>query len=327
MNMTEAFKQLNKILQESTASDEYSQVLQDMDQLDHEIKELQRHKEQSWNKKRSETAKAEAEELSKLRKELSALSDTYTNWRRVTTYDGDVDWDFDIDYEKQKAVAKQEAELKNKLKELETRYNEILASVKAEHEASFADTTRDITDKTSAFKAKKARKEEIFNRVKEEERAELDELLKKITAQLPVAADSSNISLFKGHLILGLHSKTFTFDIDYELIDFSNDTASIDTNKVEEQLKNSTEGEDFWGDIADSLEIDYKNIQSAAEGDLLDIPGSTWKLAYDFDVDYDEPEVHSYRSGDATYWEPAWDDIDYDETINWTATCYLMKKF
>lgn len=328
MNIAEAFEQLNSLneqLLESAATDEYRQILGEIDQLERDVKDLQKQKAQSWNNDYSKKFEEETRALNQLRKELEILRSSYVRWYRIADHWGDVDWDYDIDNVKKQEVAEQEAELEAKLKTLEARYNEIVAGVKAEHEADFATHTQTVFDKTSALKNKKERKETVFKTIVEEERPEIEKVLSELVAGEEVSIGWDQIKIHNNLIYLPI-TKTFSYNVDPDDFDFDDDIIFND-RRIEDYI-NEQGIEDLYI-IADYLGLDQDKITTAVDADksiLVDIPNSTWKLNTEFDTDFEEPNivVHGW-SGDG--WnEPREFNYDYDDSIEYEITYYLTKE-
>jgi hypothetical protein len=329
MNILEAFQELDKSMTESASTDEFKQLLMEINRLDKEIKELQSKKQSEWTTTYSKKFEKEAKELAQLKKDLQELRNSYREYSHTERErDDDRYFYYDVyvdNADKKAAVAEHEAELTTKLAELESKYQEIVNSIKAEAEAD--DTNTALKTKSTTLGTKNERKAAILKKIIEEERPELEELVKKINTVTTVTADFNSLSAGNGTLIFRFTSTPFTYEIDYDRIDVDDGEATINTSGIEDALNEDVFENGFLYDVGYSLDLPEDEIENWDEGEAIEIPGSTWKLWKVYDISYDEPEVHSYSSGRATYWEPDWDDIDYDEEINWTVTCFLVKDF
>jgi hypothetical protein len=313
-------------LVESAATDEYRQLLGEIDQLETEVKDLQKQKAQSWNSEYSKKFAEETKALNQLRMELVDLKKSYEHWYRVADHWGNVDWDFDIDEEKKQEVAEQEAELEARFRELETKYNEIVAGVKAEHEADFAAHTQTISDKTSVLKNKKARKEAAFKAIVEEERPELEKILEELVTSKEVLVNWDQVKIHNGLIFVPI-TKTFDYEVDPDDIDIEQDDTSFNETRIEEYT--DEQGIEGLYTIADYLGLDQSELETAISAEkevLLSIPNSSWKLSTSFDTEFDEPNITVYGwSGDG--WnEPREFNYDYDEYVKCEVTYYLNKE-
>lgn len=330
MDMTEAFKQLDKILQESTATDNLKQLLTEIDQLDNGIKELWAQKDNSWKTEYSKKFEKESAELLQLKNELRDLIDTYRH-KYYTDWDSDGDptnFEYSIDEKKKSEVAEREADIRKRLAGVEARYDKLVAEVKAEHEASFADHTAAIADKSSVLKTKKERKKEIFNKIVEEEQLELEKLLNKIIAAKEVTADPRQITLHKGSLYVSL-TKTFDCEVEEnDLIFDDNNEPSFDSNRIEASASED-QGDEGLYMIAEYLGINKDIVYQALKSEQainLEIPNSTWKLCTKFDIEVGEPHINVNGWFGDGWNEPREFDYDYDDTVECTATYYLIKE-
>lgn len=330
MDMTEAFRQLDEILQESTATDNLKQLLTEIDQLNNNIKDLWAQKDNSWKTEYSKKFEKESAELLQLKNELRDLIDTYRH-KHYTDWDSDgdpTDFEYSIDEKKRSEVAEREADIRKRLAEVQARHDKLAAEVKAEHEASFAGHTAAIADKSSVLKTKKERKEEIFNKIVEEEQPELEKLLSKIIAAKEVMADPRQITLHKGSLYVSL-TKTFDCEVNEgDLMLDDNEEPSFDSNRIA-ALVSEDQGTDGLYTIAEYLGISDDVIYSALKSGQvanLEIPNNTWKLSTDFDIEVGEPRIEVNGWVGDGWGEPREFDYNYDDTIECTATYYLIKE-
>ena len=328
MNLTEALKQLDA-LNESVATDEYKQILSDIQKLDSEIQELQRQKAKSWENNYTKKFETETKQLNQLRKELEDLKKSYQEvWYTEREEDDDRYYYYDVyrdNPEKKAAVADKENELSKKLVELETRYEEIVASIKTEHETDFAAQTKSITDKSASLKNKQERKKEIFQKILEEERSELERILKKISDR-SIYIDWVHFSIRKNKLIIPLVKK-HSVTIDQDDFEFDTDgVASFNSTSVESNIDD--EAIEMLQQIAYDLGVDDTQIDEWLNKKEINcpIPKSSWLLSNNWDTDLQEPDYHVggwYGDG----WnEPREFDFDFDDEVDCNIIFYLIKE-
>jgi hypothetical protein len=318
MNIFEAFAQLD-ILNEA-AADDLRNVATEIAGLEKEINELQDQKRKNAGSLTKETA-----EIDQLKAELAELKKSYQEFSHTEReYDDDRYWDYDVfvdNKEKKAAVAAQEAALLQKLAELEANYKKLKTEITAEQD-------KGIADRKVALKAKQDSKNTAIKAIVEEDRVELDKLINEINkySDFKARPDWNKLAYRNDKIYLPLIGETKTYDVDYDDINFdSDDEPFVNTEKIMEYLEE--EARDDLGYLADILDIE-DNFDAIIPSDvLLEIPDCAWKLLANCDIDTEgEPEIHNYEYHRATYWEPAYDDIDYDKTWKWNAVFYLVKE-
>lgn len=195
--------------------------------------------------------------------------------------DGDRYYDWPVyrdNPDKKAAVAEEEARLEALLKELEAKYAEVEAQIKAEYEKDFAGHTKALADKAAALGIKKATKTDTLNSIIAEERPELEKLLAKVSNI--VTPDWKNVSYDKNQnrLYLGLISAPTTYDVDYDDIEFDSDEPYIDSDALEQTIQE--EAEEIFIEVASDLGVDEVALDALddiakAEGELLTLTEST----------------------------------------------------
>ncbi len=329
MKLTEAFEQLD-LINESANTDEYSQILADIEKLDNEIRTLQGEKAKSWNSEYSKKFEQEAKELNDLRRELYKLIKSYQYVAHVWyDEDGHADYDYEDDPELKAKVADQEAELRARLTELEAQYEKIVQGYKDEHEKAFAGHTADIAAKTQVLDDKKTRKKAVFADIVEEVRPELEELINRIGEGLSV--DWKHISINNGQLIVPISKSASDSYVD-DYYDFDTDdygpTITFDTEKFEDDCKESAL-EDDLPQVAYNLDIPESDIDTwltEDEGATIEIPASTWLLCNECYIEAEEPHIRVGQYYGDGWNEPRELDYEYDSDVTYHITYYLIKK-
>jgi hypothetical protein len=302
--MLEAFEQLNKL--NESATDDFRDIAADLTVLEKEIKDLELKR---FKNGQNLNDGPEANEIKQLKSELRDLQKSYQEFSHTErVYDDDRYWDDDIfvdNEEKKAAVADQEAALVKKLDELEAKYKELEANMHAE-------TDKSIVDKKAALKSKQELKDSALKAIVEEDRAELEKIISKINNEyLEVTPDWDNITHYNGKIFLSLFNKTETYEIDsVDDIDYDDDEPVIKTDRILDDLQMEADEE-------------AKSIANELNSELT----GSWKLLDGCDVEpLNEPEVHHYSYTPATYWDTASEDLDYDETLEYKITYYLVKE-
>ena len=313
MNIFEAFAQLDRL--NEAASDDLRSVAAEIANLEKEINDLKDQK-----RKTAGSFTKEAEEIDQLKAELEELKKSYKEFSHMEReYDDDRTWDYEVfvdNKEKKAAVADKEAALLKKLAELEANYKKLKAEATAEHD-------KGIADRTATLNTKKDVKSATIKAIVEEDKAELDKLITTINEYVTVTPNWNGLLYKNDKIYLELVGEMQECRVDYDDIVFESDDPYIDIERLYEYLEETAE-EDLGG-IADALET--TDISHASKNDLLEIPGSSWKLLVNYEIDTEgEPEVHSYEYYPATYWDSASEDIDYDRTWDWKAKFHLVKE-
>jgi hypothetical protein len=313
MNIFEAFAQLDRL--NEAVTDDLRNVAAEIASLEKEINDLKDQK-----RKTAGSFTKESEEIDQLKAELEELKKSYKEFSHMEReYDDDRYWDYEVfvdNREKKAAVAEQEAALLKKLAELEANYKKLKAEATAEHD-------KNIADRTTALKAKKDIKKATIKTIIEENKEELDKLIAVINESITVTPNWEGASYKNDKIYVELIGETQEYDVGYDDIEFDSDSPYIDIEKIYGYLEETAE-EDL-GCIGDALGT--VDISQASKNDLLEIPGSSWKLLVNYEIDTEgEPEVYSYEYYPATYWDSASEDIDYDKTWDWKAKFYLVKE-
>lgn len=320
MNMLEAFEQLDKL--NESAIDDLRGIISEINELDQEINSL---KDQKYNSDTAKKINQMQKELWQLGCDISNLKDTYRT-REYTEFDSDgdpTDWEYIITDENQKAaVAEQEAALEQKYAELNANFKELQKIAETEEVAL------KLKNKTSVLKSKEERKKAIVNAVIEEDRPELEKIIADANKHVKLTPDWKKVSQHNGKIYLKLISDEFDYEVDHDYIEYDGDEPYIDTDKLYNNLEEYILEEPIY-EVAYSLINNDEVVDSLKRedrGELLDIPGSSWKFLFDFDLDYVDPEINHYSYTPATYWEPADSYIDYDETVSCQVIYYLVKE-
>jgi hypothetical protein len=327
MNISQAFSKLNNILCESAATDELRQTLADIDQLDADIKTLQKEKSDGWDKDFKHRLDDSWDEVRRISQELHSILAEYRK-KRYTEWDQDGDpTDFEIlENEKvKKEVAMLEATIRARLAQVESDYAKLLTQVQNDHESAFSSHSQQITTKSASRDAAHQRKDTLWKTVAEESQAELSKLLAKCQKQVQITPQWDKMKIKDRTLILSIIMPAGCLYIDDDYLDQDWEETTIKSNKVYDDIYEAVYEDGHFTKFADSLGIPGAFVDAAEAGDLLSIPGSDWKLDYDVDLEYKEPEIRSEHYTPATRWEPAEWDIEYDEEVDYSIIFYLIK--
>lgn len=328
MDFYTAFRALD-MLNESVAHDSYKQALADIEQLETEIAALEAEIADGWKKDYKAQLAAAEDEVWKINKDLYDVLKSYRT-KYYTEFDQDGDptsFDFHINEKEQKSLAVVEDAIRNRLAIAEATLNKLRNQLKQDHAKAFAIQSRDVRSKSAARDTRKKDKEALIQTIIAEERPELEKLITTLQSSFEVVPDWKHMTVNKNKIILSLIVPGSTYCVDPDSdIDYDDEDASIDVGKIDETIRDSVLEDGYFYDLASSLGISDAAIDNAASGELLEIPGSDWRLDTDFDLEYDEPVVHSTEYTPATHWEPEEFDIDYDEEVDWKIIYYLVKE-
>lgn len=322
MSILSAFNRINNTLLESAATDEFKQLLGEIAEVEDEIKTLQKEVSDGWTRDYAKKLDSAMAEIQRVRKDLHELIRTYkTEYVRGYDEDGHPDYDYEIDETEKRNAAMMEAIIREKLAQVEAAYDKLKAQLERDHAAAYGIQKRSIQSKTSSRDDKKKRKEEVLKAIIEEERPELERLLKQISEYTKATVDINKITFNNGKLFLAITSETETIEIDlWDDIDWDDDYASVDTNKLESHAEDSVLEDGFLFDVAFGLGLDENMLDQldfgfGNTGNTVDIPDSTWKLLMDCDLECNEPSVSVH-----------YDEVEVDEDFEYTVTCYLVKE-
>lgn len=323
MNVLKAFDELNK-LNESAATDELKELLAEITQLDSEIAELQQEKSDSWKNDYESKFEAERKALARCKSDLDDLIRTYrTKYYTEWDDDGDpVDFDYHINTAEQRSVSMIEASIRAKLSQVEAEYNRLKAQAEQDHAAAFAGHTQTIKDKSATRDTRKSHKETLLKTIIEEERPELEELIKKANEHTKATADITKVSFHGGKLYLDLTSEEDEIEIDlWSDIDYYSDQCYVKIDTLVGEAEDRALEDGFLFDVAYGLGFDDDAIDAIdfTFGDTygaVDIPGSSWQLLTGCDLEYNEPSA----------WVNRYDETEVDEDFKYTITCYLVKE-
>jgi hypothetical protein len=323
MSILSAFDDLGNNLLESAATDEYKQLLVEIAEIEADIESLQKEVSDGWTKDFKHQLSDIEDEIQKVRRDLYDLIKSY-EIEEFWGYDedGHKEYNYWTDKDKQREVAMLEATIRKKLEQVEAMHAALEKQLRQDHETAYATQTRNIRAKATARDDKKKRKEELLKDIIEEERPELEELIKKANEYTTASADISKVTFNNGKLYLALTSDTETIEIDYwDDIDYDDDYASVNMNKLEGYAEDSALEDGFLFDVAFGLGFDedaVNNIEFTFGNKSIttvDIPGSSWKLLTGCDMDCNEPRVSVH-----------YDEVEVDEDFEYTITCYLVKE-
>lgn len=322
MSILNAFDSLGSTLLESAATDEFKQLLGEIAEVEDEIKTLQKEVSDGWSRDYAQKLNAAMVEIQRVRKDLYDLVRTYKiEYLLGYDEDGHPDYDYEIDKAEQRKAAMLEAIIRDKLAKVEAEYDKLKAQLEHEHALAYDTQNRSIQTKASSRDDKKKRKEEVLKAIIEEERPELERLIKQIGEYTKVTVDINKITFNNGKLFLAITSETETIEIDlWDDIDWDDDYASVRTDSLEAQAEDNAVEDGFLFDVAFGLGFDENMLDQidfgfGNTGDTVAIPNSTWKLLTDCDLECNEPSASVH-----------YDEVDVDEDFEYTVTCYLVKE-
>lgn len=322
MSILNAFDNLNRSLLESASTDEFKQLLAEITEIEGEIKDLQKEVSDGWTRDYAKQLDAAMAEIQRVRKDLYEIIGSYEiEYLRGYDEDGHPDYDYDVDKDKQRKAEMLEATVRQKLAQVEAAYDALKAQLEQDHATAFSTQKSGIQTKTSSRDDRKKRKEEVLKAIIEEERPELERLIKQISEYTKVTVDISKITFNNGKLYLAITSETEEIEIDlWDDIDYDGDYASVNTNKLESYAEDRVLEDGFLFDVAFGLGIDEDMLDQidfnfGNTGKTVDIPNSTWKLSTDCDLECNEPSASVH-----------YDEVEVDEDFEYTVTCYLVKE-
>lgn len=323
MSILNAFNNLNRSLLESASTDEFKQLLAEITEIEGEIKDLQKEVSDGWTRDYARQLDTAMAEIRRVRKDLYEIIRSYEiEYLRGYDEDGHPDYDYDVDRDAQRKAEMLEATIRQKLAQVEADYDKLKAQLEQDHATAFSTQKSGIQTKTSSRDDRKKRKEEVLKAIIEEERPELEELIKKANEYTTANADISKVTFNNGKLYLALTSDTETIEVDYwDDIDYDDDYASVNMNKLEGCAEDRALEDGFLFDVAFGLGLDDDTVNNIkfTFGDssitTVDIPGSSWKLLTGCDMDCNEPSVSVH-----------YDEVEVDEDFEYTITCYLVKE-
>ena len=322
MSILNAFDNLNRSLLESASTDEFKQLLAEITEIEGEIKDLQKEVSDGWTRDYAKQLDAAMAEIQRVRKDLYEIIGSYEiEYLRGYDEDGHPDYDYDVDKDKQRKAEMLEATVRQKLAQVEAAYDALKAQLEQDHATAFSTQKSGIQTKTSSRDDRKKRKEEVLKAIIEEERPELERLIKQISEYTKATVDISKITFNNGKLYLAITSETEEIEIDlWDDIDYDGDYASVNTNKLESYAEDRVLEDGFLFDVAFGLGIDEDMLDQidfnfGNTGKTVDIPNSTWKLSTDCDLECNEPSASVH-----------YDEVEVDEDFEYTVTCYLVKE-
>ena len=324
MSILSGFEDLGNNLLESAASDEYKQLLTEIDEIEADIKSIQKEVSDGWTRDYAKKLEASMAEIQRVRKDLRELISTYeTEYVFGYDEDGHREYDYETDPVKKREASMLEATIRKKLEQVEAAYDALKAQLQRDHATAYTTHNKNIRSKTTTRDDKKKRKEELLKNIIEEERQELEQLIKKANEHTTAHADISKVSFHNGMLYLALTSNTEAIEVDYwDDIDYDDDYPTVNIGKLESYAEDRALEDGFLIDVAYGLGFEEDVIDtikftfnSNSNTDTMDIPGSSWKLLTGCDMDYNEPSVSVH-----------YDEVEVNEDFEYTVTCYLVKE-
>lgn len=322
MSILNAFNNLNRSLLESASTDEFKQLLAEIIEIEGEIKDLQKEVSDGWTRDFAEKLNDARAEINKVRKDLRDVINTYeTEYIFGYDEDGHPDYDYETDPIEKRKAEMLESAIRSKLAQVEAAYDALKAQLEQEHTIAFKTQKDSIQDKATTRDTKKKRKEEVLKAIIEEERPELERLIKQIREYTKATVDISKITFNDGKLYLAITSETEEIEIDlWDDIDYDDDYASVNISKLESYAEDRVLEDGFLFDVAFGLGIaedmlDQIDFTFSNTGKTVGIPNSTWKLLTDCDLECNEPSASVH-----------YDEVEVDEDFEYTVTCYLVKE-
>ena len=322
MSILSAFNNLNHSLLESASTDEFKLLLTEIAEIEADIKTLEKEVSDGWTRDFAEKLNDARAEINKVHKDLRDIINTYeTEYIFGYDEDGHPDYDYETDPVEKRKAEMLESAIRLKLAQVEAAYDALKAQLEQEHALAFKTQKGSIQDKSTTRDAKKKRKEEVLRAIIEEERPELERLIKQIGEYTKATVDISKITFNNGKLYLAITSETEEIEIDlWDDIDYDDDYASVNIDKLESYAEDRALEDGFLFDVAFGLGIaedmlDQIDFTFSNTGKTVDIPNSTWKLLTDCDLDCNEPSASVH-----------YDEVEVDEDFEYTITCYLVKE-
>lgn len=322
MSILSAFNNLNHSLLESASTDEFKLLLTEIAEIEADIKTLEKEVSDGWTRDFAEKLNDARAEINKVHKDLRDIISTYeTEYIFSYDEDGHPDYDYETDPVEKRKAEMLESAIRLKLAQVEAAYDTLKAQLEQEHALAFKTQKGSIQDKSTTRDAKKKRKEEVLRAIIEEERPELERLIKQIGEYTKATIDISKITFNNGKLYLAITSETDEIEIDlWDDIDYDDDYASVNIDKLESYAEDRALEDGFLFDVAFGLGIaedmlDQIDFTFSNTGKTVDIPNSTWKLLTDCDLDSNEPSASVH-----------YDEVEVDEDFEYTITCYLVKE-
>jgi hypothetical protein len=159
----------------------------------------------------------------------------------------------------------------------------------------------------------------------ENDRKELEGLCAKISEYLYIAPQWEKPTIHNNKVFFSLVEEPFEQAVDIDDFD-DEDYFDVDGAyaRAEEHAK-----EDGLLVIADVLGVDKEAVKKfpVNSDEMLDIPGSSWKLLSGFDIEMvsKEPEVLVNKVEKGDRWTPSSWEFDFDDSASFQATYYLVK--
>jgi hypothetical protein len=330
-------------LLESAASNELFALIDRIETLDTELRQMGTKKNNAWDKRFStQLDNEDRKRLSELEAQLRDLQRSYT----FRHYNGQLDdWDDDTYDEKRKAeVAEEEAALRAEIEKLRDAYTALYNKVSAEHKAEFTSHDEIAATKDAERAAAKKAKPEALAKLLAEEKPALDKIMAQITASLEsgftatLPIEKATFDSTTGKLTIPIYGKPFEVELtedDYDGDGYDADDYSFDVEAFLDKYERDFDDYEKLGGldpytIADSLNLDPEQNHL----DYFPIDDTGWFMLYDISFDTnDQPGVLSVDYDPGSY-SGAWEDsysssfeMEYDTELTVIPICYLVKEF
>lgn len=333
----------SKKLLESAASNELFALIDRIEALDTELRQMGTKKSNAWDKRFStQLDNEDRKRLYELEAQLRDLQRSYT----FRNYNGQLDdWDEDTYDEKRRAeVAEEEAALKAEIEKLRDAYDALYSKVSAEHRAEFTSHDEVAAAKDAERTAARKAKPEALAKLLTEEKPALDKIMAQITASLEpgftatLKGEKATFDSNTGKLAIPIYGKPFEVELtedDYAGDGYEADDYSFDVEDFLDQYERDFDDYEKLGgldpyDIADSLNLSPEENHL----DRFPIDNTGWFMLYDISFETnDQPEVSSVHYDPGKYdgpWEdsyPSSFEMEYDTELTVTPICYLVKEF
>ena len=330
-------------LLESAASNELFALIDRIEALDTELRQMGTKKSNAWDKRFStQLDNEDRKRLHELEDQLRDLQRSYT----FRNYNGQLDdWDDDTYDEKRKAeVAEEEAALKAEIEKLRDAYFALYHKVSDEHNAEFASHDEMAATKDAERNTARKAKPEALAKLLAEEKPALDKIMAQISASLEpgfTATLNDKKATFDsntGKLTIPIYGKPFEIELtedDYDGDGYEADDYSFDVDDFLDQYEREFEDYEKLGgldpyNIAEGLNLDPEQNHLG----YFPIDDTGWSMLYDISFETnDKPEV-SYVHYDPGKYDGPWEDsypssfeMEYDTELTVTPICYLVKEF
>jgi predicted nucleic acid-binding Zn-ribbon protein len=334
----------HRILLESEASNAVFKSLREIEQLDAELKALEKQlaDDRTAFTYRGSELQTAFTDLYKLERKLDALQNTYT--RRLYDVASD-SFDFEIDQEKQAAVANEEQTLIAELEILKQAYKEVKDDIQAKFNSQYADSLNKSKEKRTSRTAASKTKNEAFKTLIEEEKPEIEkafELIRSVVdPKIKLTLEIDHAGIKDTRLYIPIVSQRVAIDVDDDDYDWENycseydDGPRLQEDRVLDSLYDDPDKiAEYFGNFEPYYMADNLGLgEEPANGELFYFTNSTWAIDADQGLElFDDSSVNvSITRG--RYTGPAEDcypdsmDVDYSGDVFVQATCWLVKDF